>query len=119
MHKTKRTSIFACPFCLAEEEDSFNSGASEFTHISEASTLNALLQATMLRIRATNRTIVGYVRCARFPQMQALASLFACGQPEGVHAAGGTASPRRAPEKKKNPIKSGSFFSSVVGVRMA
>ena len=81
MHKTKRTSIFACPFCLAEEEDSFNSGASEFTHISEASTLNALLQATMLRIRATNRTIVGYVRCARFPQMQALASLFACGQP--------------------------------------
>ena len=35
----------------------------------------------MLRIRATNRTIVGYVRCARFPQMQALASLFACGQP--------------------------------------
>lgn len=27
----------ACPFCLAEEEDSFNSGASEFTHISEAS----------------------------------------------------------------------------------
>ena len=45
------------------------------------STLNALLQATMLRIRATNRTIVGYVRCARFPQMQALASLFACGQP--------------------------------------
>ena len=44
-------------------------------------TLNALLQATMLRIRATNRTIVGYVRCARFPQMQALASLFACGQP--------------------------------------
>ena len=34
--KTKRTSIFACPFCLAEEEDSFNSGASEFTHISEA-----------------------------------------------------------------------------------
>ena len=30
----------ACPFCLAEEEDSFNSGASEFTHISEASTLN-------------------------------------------------------------------------------
>ena len=66
---------------LAEDEDSFNSGASEFTHISEASTLNALLQATMLRIRATNRTIVGYVRCARFPQMQALASLFACGQP--------------------------------------
>ena len=45
------------------------------------STLNALLQATMLRIRATNRTTVGYVRCARFPQMQALASLFACGQP--------------------------------------
>ena len=71
----------------------------------------------MLRIRATNRTIVGYVRCARFPQMQALASLFACGQPEGVHAAGGTASPRRAPEKKKNPIKSGSFFSSVVEMR--
>ena len=35
----------------------------------------------MLRIRATNRTIVGYVHCARFPQMQALASLFACGQP--------------------------------------
>ena len=34
--KTKRTSIFACPFCLAEEEDSFNSRASEFTHISEA-----------------------------------------------------------------------------------
>ena len=46
-----------------------------------SSTLNDLLQATMLRIRATNRTIVGYVRCARFPQMQALASLFACGQP--------------------------------------
>ncbi len=45
------------------------------------STLNALLQATMLRIRATNRTTVGYVRYARFPQMQALASLFACGQP--------------------------------------
>ena len=45
------------------------------------STLSALLQATMLRIRATNRTIVGYVRCARFSQMQALASLFACGQP--------------------------------------
>ena len=45
------------------------------------STLNALLQATMLRIRATNRTTVGYVRCARLPQMQALASLFACGQP--------------------------------------
>ena len=81
--KQKRTSKNACPFCLAEEEDSFNSGASEFTHISEASTLNALLQATMLRIRATNRTIVGYVRCARFPQMQALASLFACGQPRG------------------------------------
>ena len=41
----------------------------------------------MLRIRATNRTIVGYVRCARFPQMQALASLFACGQPgyRGLH----------------------------------
>ena len=82
-----------------------------------SSTLNDLLQATMLRIRATNRTIVGYVRCARFPQMQALASLFACGQPEGVHAAGGTASPRRAPEKKKNPIKSGSFFSVVVEMR--
>ena len=45
------------------------------------STLNALLQATMLRIRATNRTIVDYVRYARFSQMQALASLFACGQP--------------------------------------
>ena len=44
-----------------------------------SSTLNDLLQATMLRIRATNRTIVGYVRCARFPQMQALASLFTCG----------------------------------------
>ena len=38
--KTKRTSVFACPFCLAEEEDSFNSGAGEFTHKSEASTLN-------------------------------------------------------------------------------
>ena len=74
------------------------------------STLNALLQATMLRIRATNRTIVGYVRCARFPQMQALASLFACGQPEGVHAAGGTASPCRAPEKKTNPIVIGFVF---------
>ena len=37
MHKTKRTSVFACPFCLAEEEDSFNSGASEFTRKSEAS----------------------------------------------------------------------------------
>jgi hypothetical protein len=61
----------------------------------------------MLRIRATNRTIVGYVRYARFSQMQALASLFACGQPAGVHAAGGTVSPRRVPEKKKNPIKSG------------
>ena len=35
--KTKRTSIFACPFCLAEEEDSFNSGAGEFTRKSEAS----------------------------------------------------------------------------------
>ena len=64
----------------------------------------------MLRIRATNRTIVGYVRCARFPQMQALASLFACGQPEGVHAAGGTASPCRAPEKKKNPTVIGFVF---------
>ena len=42
---------------------------------------NDLLQATMLRIRATNRTIVVYVRYARFSQMQALASLFACGQP--------------------------------------
>jgi len=49
--------------------------------------------------------------------MQALASLFACGQPAGVHAAGGTASPCRAPEKKKNPIKSGSFFSAVVEMR--
>ena len=66
----------------------------------------------MLRIRATNRTIVGYVRCARFPQMQALASLFACGQPEGVHAAGGTASPRRAPEKEKGPDKIGFVFFS-------
>ena len=64
----------------------------------------------MLRIRATNRTIVGYVRCARFPQMQALASLFACGQPEGVHAAGGTASPCRAPEKEKEPDKIGFIF---------
>ena len=72
----------------------------------------------MLRIRATNRTIVGYVRCARFPQMQALASLFACGQPEGVHAAGGTASPCRVPEKEKEPDKSGSFFSSVVEMRV-
>ena len=71
----------------------------------------------MLRIRATNRTIVGYVRCARFPQMQALASLFACGQPEGVYAAGGTASPRRVPEKEKEPDKSGSFFSVVVEMR--
>ena len=51
---------------------------------SGASTLNDLLQATMLCIRAINRTIVGYVRCARFPQMQALASLFACGQHAGV-----------------------------------
>ncbi len=82
-----------------------------------SSTLNDLLQATMLCIRATNRTIVGYVRCARFPQMQALASLFACGQPEGVHAAGGTASPRRATEKKKNPIKSGSYNYSLVEMR--
>ena len=48
-----------------------------------SSTLNDLLQATMLRIRETNRTIVGYVRCARFPQMQAIASLFTCGQPKG------------------------------------
>ena len=37
--------------------------------------------------------------------MQALASLFACGQPAGVHAAGGTASPRRVPEKEKEPDK--------------
>ena len=87
-----------------------NSEVSEFTRINAASTLNDLLQATMLRIRATNRTIVGYVRCARFPQMQALASLFACGQPEGVHAAGGTASPCRAPEKKTNPIVIGFVF---------
>ena len=64
----------------------------------------------MLRIRATNRTIVGYVRCARFPQMQALASLFACGQPEGVHAAGGTALPCRVPEKEKEPDKIGFVF---------
>jgi len=35
----------------------------------------------MLRIRAKNRTSLVYVRYARFPQMQALASLFACGQP--------------------------------------
>ena len=53
------------------------------------STLNALLQATMLRIRATNRTIVGYVRCARFPQMQALASLFTCGQRVAVQGVNG------------------------------
>ena len=69
----------------------------------------------MLRIRATNRTIVGYVRCARFPQMQALASLFACGQPEGVHAAGGTASPRRVPEKEKEPDKIGFVFFNCGG----
>jgi len=61
----------------------------------------------MLRIRATNRTIVGYVRCARFPQMQALASLFACGQPEGVHAAGGTAFAAQSPRKEKEPDKIG------------
>ena len=71
----------------------------------------------MLRIRVINHTIVGYVRYARFSQMQALASLFACGQPEGVHAAGGTASPRRAPEKKKNPIKSGSYNYHLVEMR--
>ena len=61
----------------------------------------------MLRIRATNRTIVGYVRCARFPQMQALASLFACGQPEGVHAAGGTAFAEQSPRKEKEPDRIG------------
>ena len=38
--KTKRTSKKCLSVLLAEEEDSFNSGASEFTHISEASTLN-------------------------------------------------------------------------------
>ena len=58
-----------------------NSGAGEFIRISEASTLNDLLRATMLRIRVINHTIVGYVRYARFSQMQALASLFAYGQP--------------------------------------
>ena len=35
--KTKRTSKKCLSVLLAEEEDSFNSGASEFTHISEAS----------------------------------------------------------------------------------
>ena len=60
---------------------SISANASACFSLRLLSTLNALLQATMLRIRATNRTIVGYVRCARFPQMQALASLFACGQP--------------------------------------
>ena len=38
--KTKRTSKKYLFVLLAEEEDSFNSGASEFTYISEASTLN-------------------------------------------------------------------------------
>ena len=63
-----------------------------------SSTLNDLLQATMLRIRATNRTIVGYVRCARFPQMQALASSFACGQPAGVQLQG------NACDSTQNPL---------------
>ena len=66
------------------ERSERNSGTGEFIRGSGASTLNDLLQATMLRIRAMNRTIVGYVRCARFPQMQALASLFACGQLHSV-----------------------------------
>ena len=35
--KQKRTSKKCLSVLLAEEEDSFNSGASEFTHISEAS----------------------------------------------------------------------------------
>ena len=65
---------------------------------SGASTLNDLLQATMLCIRAINRTIVGYVRCARFPQMQALASLFACGQPAGVRLQG------NACDSTQNPL---------------
>ena len=62
---------------------SISANASACFSLRLRSTLNALLQATMLRIRATNRTIVSYVRCARFSQMQALASLFACGQPRG------------------------------------
>ena len=63
----------------------------------------------MLRIRATNRTIVGYVRCARFPQMQALASLFACGQPAGVQLqSNGTAFVVRNP---RFGIKKGTAFA--------
>ena len=80
------------------------------------STLNDLLQAIMLRIRATNRTIVGYVCYARFPQMQALASLFACGQP-GYRGSHGDAVLRffkiainpRIEIKKKNSLRC-SFF---------
>ncbi len=73
-------SFFGADNRTCSERNERNSGTGELIRGSGASTLNDLLQATMLRIRAMNRTIVGYVRCARFPQMQALASLFACGQ---------------------------------------
>ena len=99
--------VSGCWLCLLR---SIFANASACFSLRLRSTLDALLQATMLRIRATNRTIVSYVRCARFSQMQALASLFACGQPRGRGFSGVAACNHRlhenhSSEATKNPTK--------------